>query len=162
MEQTSAEQMDGRDSRGRFAKGNKAAARHYGHTYIATSNLPPIRGIRKMKKSLEKMRRELEDTIPDMNAKKAILVDQVVKSAGFMWLFEIYCRKAGLLDPALSKKGRLDFQPGMKIYLSMLNSQRAALVALGIDQIKGDKILSPIEIIEQEKGGKDGKNSNDK
>lgn len=145
-----------RDLKGRFMRGNQAALKYGGHSFITTGKIPVVRGTRKLRKELTRIQKQLEDNIPDLNAKKSLLINQIVKSAGFCSLFELYCRKAGLLDPALSKKGRLDFQKGFKVYISLLNVQKSAIMALGLDEKQAEGVLTPYEIIkrEEEKAGK--------
>lgn len=150
MSQTSVEQTDGRDKRGRFAPGNQAARKHGAYSYWVAKRVPKIRGIRKIQKNLDRMRKELESAIPEMTVQKQILVDQVMKTHGFIVLFELYARRMGLFDPESGKKGRLDFMPGFKVYLSMLNSQRNALTMLGIDVQNQERILTPLEITQKE------------
>ena len=145
-----------RDTKGRFIRGNQAAIKYGGHSFIATGKIPVVRGTRKLRKELIKIQRELEDNIPDLNAKKLLLVNQIIKSHGFTCLFEMYCRKAGLLDPVQTKRGQVAFQKGFKVYISLLNVQKSAIMALGLDERQAEEALTPYEIIkrEEEKAGK--------
>ena len=145
-----AQTATGRNEKGQFAKGNKAAVRHGAYGYLATSKLPRIRGIWKVQKNLDRLRKELENSVPEMTVQKHILVDQVMKCQGFTLLFELYCKKFGLFDPQSARKGRLDFMPAMKVYLTMLNSQRNALTMLGINGQTQERILTPLEITQKE------------
>ncbi len=142
----------GRDSQGRFTKGNKAAIKHYCHTFLVTNRLPKIRGVRKIQKNLDRVRKELESSVSKMTVQKQILIDQIVKTQGFCSLFELYARKMGLFDPQDGKKGKISFMPGFKTYISLLNSQRRALFALGLDRQAQEQILTPLEITQKESG----------
>lgn len=140
----------GRDARGRFVKGNKAAAKHYCHTFLVTNRLPQIRGVRRIQKYLDRVRKELEACVSEMTVQKQILIDQVMKAQGFCMLFELYAKRMGLFDPEAGRRGRLDFMPGFRTYLSLVNSTRGALAMLGIDGQTRERILTPLEITQKE------------
>ena len=141
----------GRDPKsGQFLKGNQSAVKHGGHSYLVTGKMPPIRGVMKLRKELDRIKKALEGNVQDLDVKKSLLIRQIVESAGFCSLFELYCRKMGLLDPVLGKKGRLDFQPGFRVYLTLMNAQKNAIMALGLDEKQAEESLTPFEIIQKE------------
>jgi len=139
---------------GKFLRGNQAAVKHCGHAFLVTGRVPSVRGARALKKELARIRRELEGCFPKLDVKKSLLVNQVVRAEGFCSLFEAYCKRAGIIEPHSARKKVLAFQPGFQTYLSLLNLQRNAIHSLGLDEKKSEEILTPFEIIEKEKGGK--------
>jgi len=148
-------QTGDRDSKtGKFLGGNQAAVKHSGHAFLVTGRVPSVRGARALKKELARIRRELEGCFPKLDVKKSLLVNQVVRAEGFCSLFEAYCKRAGIIEPHSARKKVLAFQPGFQTYLSLLNLQRNAIHSLGLDEKKSEEILTPFEIIEKEKGGK--------
>jgi hypothetical protein len=145
------ENQAGRDAKtGRFLEGNQWAAKHGGYKFLATGKLPRIKGTRRLKNELTRIKKQLESDVNNLDVKKSLLINQIVKSVGFCSLFELYCRKMGLLDPAMGKKGKLDFQPGFRVYLSLLNAQKNAIMALGMDEKQVEETLTPFELIQKE------------
>ena len=141
----------GRDSKtGKFLQGNKSAVKHGGHSFLITGQVPSVRGARKLKQELSRIRKELETSIPDLDVKKSLLIKQIVQAEGFASLFEMYCKKMGIIEPRSAKRGALNFQPGFKVYLSFLAAQKNALLALGLDEKRAEQILSPYELIQKE------------
>lgn len=143
----------GRDKRGQFNKGNPqsrtAALKHGLYAFKLTGKIPSIRGARVLMHDLSKLRSELEVITPGMNVKKSLFIDQVVSARGFMRLFEMYIKQAGLLNPRLYPRGVIDFQPGFGTYLSFAALQSKALLALGLNTEDVDKVPTPIEYIEK-------------
>jgi hypothetical protein len=116
---------------GKVLPKNQLALRHGLWLYKRTGKLPRIRGARALKQELVKLRQELEAVTPDMNAKKALVINQVVSSAGFLRLCEIYLRKIGLPRQDQWRRKIFDCQPIMAFYLSMARLQLQALQLLG-------------------------------
>ena len=143
-----------RDEKGKFVKGNHAAVKHGGHAFLITGKVPSVRGARALKNELTRIRKELEAGTPALDVKKELLINQVINSLGFMKLFEMYCRKAGILNPKKWRQRILEYQPAFQTYLSMMNAQRSALQALGLDEKGAEEILTPYEIIQNEKKAK--------
>jgi len=135
---------------GKVLPKNQLALRHGLWLYKRTGKLPRIRGARALKQELVKLRQELEAVTPEMNAKKALVINQVVSSAGFMRLFELYVKKVGLPRADQWKKRVLDFQPGFAFYLSMARLQLSALQLLGLNKEQAEAILTPYQIVEKE------------
>lgn len=142
----------GRDEKtGRFVRGNKVALKHGAFAFKVTGVVPSLRGARKLRDELTRVRRELEKNCPEMNVKKELLIDQVISATGFLKLFEGYVRKTGMIDPNAWKKAALNWQPGFSIYLSMMRQQQSALLSLGLDSEKAEEVLAPYQIIEADK-----------
>lgn len=143
----------GRNTKGQFIKGNPHAAvanlKHGLYAFKLTGKVPSLRGARALMHDLDRLRKELEAITPGMNVKKGLLIDQVVSARGFMRLFEMYVKQAGLLNPRLYPRGVIDFQPGFKTYLSFAAQQHRAIMALGLNIEDAEEILTPIEYIEQ-------------
>ena len=131
---------------GQFKKGNIAALKHGAFSFKLTGNVPSVRGARALMHELNRIKEELEAITPDMNIKKSLLIEQAIKARGFMRLFEMYVKQAGLLNPRLYTRKVIDFQPGFKTYLSMASLQQKILMALGLDTERVDEVLTPLEI----------------
>ena len=145
--------VTGRNTKGQFIAGNPqaqtAALKHGLYAFKLTGKIPSLRGARALMHDLDRLRKELEVITPGMNVKKSLLIGQVVNARGFMRLFEMYVKQAGLLNPRLYPRGVIDFQPGFKTYLSFAALQHKALLALGLNTEEAEKVLTPIEYIEQ-------------
>jgi hypothetical protein len=140
----------GRDPKtGRFLPGNQCAERH-GYYSLAKGRVPQIPGIRAIRKDLQRIGKELEAMTPNPDVRTKLLVGQVVKTAGMILLLERYMRKAGILAPQKWRKGIVEAQPAMKIYLQILDGQRRALAMLNVDGRQVEKILTPLEIVQEE------------
>jgi len=145
-----SKQENERDRKGRFSLGNQAALKH-GAWSLAGGRIPSVRGIRKLREELEGIRMRLEEITPGLNVKKQLLISQIVRTEGQIRLIEMYLRKAGIVRPDKWRRGILDLQPSLSnSYLSFLNSQRLAILALGLDHERTSEILAPYEIIEKE------------
>lgn len=153
-----------RDSKtGRFLPGHLIASKHGVTRYLATGKLPSIRGKKAIQKHLEEIRSGIEEMTPRMNAKKRILISQIVRTEGVLQAIELYIQRAGIIDEKkfISKK-MIMLQPCFNSYLSFLNSQRLAIMALGLEG-QAEKIITLDEIVaehdqkEKTKGGKSGK-----
>jgi len=143
---------------GQVESGNKLAVRHGAHSFLKTGKVPPVRGARKLRKELSRLRKELEEITPDLNVKKRLVVNQVVSAAGFMGLVEIYVRKVGLPRADLWRKRIFDVQPAFSFYLSMMNRQLSALQLLGLDRKEAEELINLgkyIELKDKEKAAKD-------
>ena len=135
-------QTESRDPRtGKFLPGNRYAERH-GAFSIVSGKVPRIRGIRQLKRELEELRKRLEENIQDLNPKKELLVNQVIRTETQIRLIELFLRKHGILRPDKYRKGILELHPSLaSSYLSFLNVQKNALLNLGIDEVKAAEIL---------------------
>jgi len=142
-------QAKGRDDRGRFLPGNKLAQTH-GIYSLTKGKVPAVKGVRRIRKQLEIIQRELEDLTPNIDTKTRLLVSQVVRTQSIILLLENYMRRAGILSPDQWKKGIVETQPAARIYLQTLDSQRRSIAALNIDHSTATKILTPLEIVQSE------------
>lgn len=145
-----------KDSRGRFVTGNKAALKSGISLFLSKGILPKVRGIKRLKGEMQRIKTELEASISPLGVKEEILINQICKSHLCCALFEEYCKRLGLFDAKLAKKGVLDFQGGFSTYLSLLNAQRHALRELSNIQSQNNKkpIMTIQEILkEDEKNG---------
>lgn len=130
----------GRDSHGQFKEGHNLSLKHGYFPFKVTGKVPSVKGAKYLKAELKALRAELEAITPDLNVKKGLLIEQVVKSRGFMRLFEMYLNDAGILNPRL-RGGTVDFQPGFRTYLSFAIQQHKMLLALGLDSRQADDVL---------------------
>lgn len=48
---------------------------------MITGRVPSVRGARVLRRELTKIRAELESLTPDLNVKKALLIDQIVSTS---------------------------------------------------------------------------------
>lgn len=142
------EKDTGRDpNTGKFTKGNVVALRHGIHSM---KNVPSVKGARALTKYLNEVKASLELATPELNVKKAILINQVLKCEEKLNLIDMWVRKTGILRPDRAKKGLLDLQPALtNCYLGFMKAQRQALLALGIDSRESEKILTPLELAEK-------------
>lgn len=158
MDQTAiTETLNNQDpNTGRFVAGN-AAARTHG---AFSARIPKIRGIKKLKKELGKLRAQLEANVPELNAQKLLLIDQIIRSETQLRLIEYYLGKHGILRPDSFRKNTLELHPALaNSYLSFLNAQKQALVSLGITHRKEDQPLDVRAYAREtydKKGGKKG------
>lgn len=145
-----------RDGQGRFLPGNQTAVKH-GAWSLKSGKIPSVRGVRQLKRDLQQIREELEKITPGLDAKKSLLISQVVRTEAQIRLIEMYLKKAGILRPDKWRRGIVDLQPSLSnSYLAFLNTQRHAIMALGLDQDRAAEVLAPYEIIEEEHGHNSG------
>lgn len=148
----------GRDIRtGRFTRGNKAALKHGAYRVQSRKETkkPSIRGARALRRYLERLQAELETKTPQLNAKKQILINQIIACEEKRQLMDMWLRKIGLLIPEKLCKQRLELQPCLSFYISIMNTQRQAILALGLDFDQARRLLSPLEIVQSEEQKKD-------
>lgn len=151
-----------RDERGRFRKGNTIASKHFGHAFLAGGQLPRLRGIRRIQADMDSLRKELEQSVPNLDVRERLLIAQIIKSHTFCTLFEIYIRKMGLFDPNVAKTGGLDFQGGIRNYISLQNSMRHSLRELKASMKEGnDKPETIIDVLKRERKEKEESNEQD-
>jgi len=137
-----------KDSQGRFVKGNRAAIKSGCYGYIKGGKFPKIPGTKAIKKQLDELKKQLEQTIPELDVKSALLIDSIIKAHGFSLLFEAYARKLGIFS---IKKGVIDYMPGFKVYQTFQNIMRHSIRQL-IDQTHGnEKPMTIVELLEKEK-----------
>lgn len=156
MDQTAiAETQNDRDPKsGKFISGNRASVRHG----VFSARVPKIRGIKRLNRELEKLRDELESNVPEITPQKALLISQVVRSELQIRLIEIYTGKYGVLKPDQFRKNCLELHPALaNSYLSFLNSQRAALQALGIGKEEAKDVIDVRSYAAEKYGGKKAK-----
>lgn len=125
---------------GKFKKGNIAALKHGAYSLARTKKVPSIRGVRALARYLDQMKVNLERATPDLNVKKELLIGQVIKTEEKLCLIDMWIRKTGVLHPDRAKRGLLELQPVLAhSYLGFMNSQRLALMALGIESAELEK-----------------------
>lgn len=133
-----------RDKQGRFIKGNGVAISHGAYTKKRKIS---VRGVRALNRYLDQVKVELEKATPDLNVKKGLLIDQVIRCHEKVCLIDMWIRKIGILRPDKARRKVLELHPVLAhSYISFLNTQRLALLSLGIDGDNADKILTPIEL----------------
>lgn len=141
-----------RDSKGRFVEGNVAARKHGAYSLARTKNVPSIRGVKALARYLDRIKSELEGTTQDINVKKELLINQIVRTEEKMRLMDMWIKRTSLLRPDKARRGLLDLQPCLYSYLAFMNTQRQALMALGLNKEKIDQIKAPYEILKDEEG----------
>jgi hypothetical protein len=153
---TEANETRQRNERGRFVPGNKAAVKHGCHSLASRGKIPKVKGQETLKRELSEFRRQLETSLPSpLPTKATLLIPVAVSLKGFMGLYELACRRAGVLDPTLLEEGKIEYQPAFKYYLAAGNNLVRVLRELGLDKEQTEDIKTPYELISQEKGGKD-------
>lgn len=140
-----------RDESGRFLLGNQAAKKHGAWSLARSGKVPTIRGARALGQRLEELQAELEKNTPKLNVKKELLIGQIVKTEGMICMIEMYLKKQGILRPDQYRRGIITPQPALSsTYLSLINSQRQAIMALGLEPIQMEEILTPYQIVEKD------------
>jgi len=139
---------EARDTKtGQFKKGNEAALKHGAYSLARTKNVPSIRGVRALARHLDQVKVQLETATPDLNVKKELLIGQIIKTEEKLCFIDMWLRKVGIIRADRIKRGLLELQPVLAhSYLGFLNTQRQALMALGIDSKDAERALFPYEI----------------
>lgn len=141
----------GRDSQGKFLSGNTAGLKHGAWSLTSKGRIPSVRGMREIKQDLQKLQTELERITPRLTIQKKLLINQIIRCEGQIRLIELFFRRCGIMRPDRWRRGVLESHPIMGTYLSFLHSQRNALTSLGIEPGAVEEILTPFEIIEEQK-----------
>jgi len=150
--------IEGKDEQNRFfVKGNPqsqtAALKTGVHSrmFNITGKVPNVRGARRLQRDMETLAATLEEITPDINAKKVLLIKQVVRTETLMQLIELYMKQHGILQPFKARKYIMELQPAMSgTYLSLLSQQRSSIIALGLNTEQVEAVLTPYEIAEIE------------
>jgi len=138
-------QNEKRDKKtGRVLPGSQLALKH---GIYSLDKIPSIRGARALSKHLDWIKVELENAIPDMDVRKELLINQVVKLEQKICLADMWMRKAGIIRRDKLKEGYLEMHPILAAsYVALMNSQRLALRDLGIEGEKASRILTPTQL----------------
>lgn len=139
-----------RDNKGRFLGKNQLAHKHGAIRYLEKGKLPQRKSAQ-ISKELKRIREELEKLIPERTVKEELLINQVLKTYGFCSIFETYLKEYGVMDRGELKQKRLSFQKGFDQYLKLLGRQHSVLSSLGLNKEEQEKILTPYEVIAEEK-----------
>jgi len=142
-----------RDERGRFTDRNQASLKHGLYSAMRAGSM---RGRRTLNKRLGELRTALEQAVTD-SPQRRVLIGQVVRTEGLIEIIEAYFRRAGILDEVKARRGKLEPQPILaKTYLGLLNSQRLALAALGLDGKKPETpdIMAYVKAFDKAKAAK--------
>ena len=129
-----------------FKRGGRRPRSHGGYSYLASGALPEQRG--NVLKYLMAVRlglvRDLGPTEEDLSTAQIILIDRITTKLGVIRCVEEHIRENSVMVGD-------DLAPSLKTsYLAYNNSLRLDLQALGLE-MKGEAILTPYEIVEQEK-----------
>jgi len=145
--------IKGTDAKGKFTKGNTAALKTgiYSKIFSITGKVPSVRGAKKLQAEMEALTADLEAITPEINAKKVLMIKQIVRTETLMRLIELYMKQHGILQPFKARKYIMELQPAMSgTYLSLLSQQRSSLMALGLNTGQTEEVLAPYEIVEKE------------
>src|SRR4030042_3467606 len=105
--------------------------------FLKHSRVPAVPGGRRIRRDLQALRRDLETALPGLPPQKRVLVDQVITCQTVVLLILHYLNRTGLFRKDEWDKGLLDVQPVVrKVLGSYMNTQRLALMALGLDKIE--------------------------
>jgi hypothetical protein len=135
---------------GRFLPGNTLGMRHGAHAVKPTAKVPSVRGVRALAQHLDSLKSELESITPHLDAKKQLLLNQIISLEEKRQLIDMWLKKCGLVIPEKVRKRRLELQPVMSFYISLMNSQRHAILALGLDIEQVRRLMTPLEIVQAE------------
>ena len=132
-----------RDEEGRFLPGAQIALRSGADSFQRTGKLPAkIPGRRRIQLQLRECRRAIEKADPDpKNPLRQMLIDQAIETQGCILLAFDYTKRAGFLRPDRLRRGIVEAQPIIHSLTGWLNTQRLAVLALGLDGKKAEKIL---------------------
>lgn len=141
------------DAKGHFTKGNMATGGAGLRRYKMIGKLPTVTGRRALNRYLNGVERDLMAATPRMNVKKELLIKQVVRTEGLMRLTELYLQSRGPVNPGPLARGEIELQPVItKNYISFMNAQRQAILALGLDPQKVDEVLDLDSYIAEKDG----------
>ena len=126
--------------------------KHGIHTWLDKGRInPSIRGHKKLQRYLEDMESQLKDMQGgSMTAAKQILIKSTIEAYGVILLASVYCKEAGILRPDKKKEGVIELQPVLgKQFLAFMNTIRQNLLALGLDKVEAEEVLSLETYIKQ-------------
>lgn len=135
---------------GRFLPGNTLGTKHGAHAVKPSVKVPSVRGVRALARYLDKLKSELESITPHLDAKKQLLINQIISLEEKRQLVDMWIKKVGLVIPEKVRKKRLELQPVMSFYISLMNSQRLAVLALGLNEDHVRRLMTPLEIVKAE------------
>lgn len=114
---------------------------------------PSIRGHQQIRKYLRHIEKDLIDQhggSENITPSQEIMIRTVIEAYGFILLGAIYCKRDGILNPVLLKKGIVSFQPVLSNqFIAFMNTIRQNLISLGLEAKDAEKILTPLEFAEQ-------------
>lgn len=139
---TERNQMEGRNSRGRFMKGNKHAQKHG----VYALSRPSIRGIRLLRQHLDHLKGQLEEQLRDLTPHRELLVGNILRCEEKLALLDMFFKKAGLIEGDKFRRGKISLQPATSFYVALMNSQRLSLQALGLDHLDIERPMTPAEL----------------
>ena len=115
---------------------------------IATGKLPSVDGKERIEKHLSRLNLNLEKAVGEMSVQKELLIKQVIRCEAMMKHVEVYMEALGTMIDTTRWKSykKIEFQPCMSQYMKFLEVQRRALSALGLDQVKMDRIRTPFDL----------------
>ena len=148
----------GRNKRGQFIKGNPMAGQAnlktgvHSKLFKVTGKVPSVRGARKLQSDMDQLEKTLEEITPQINAKKVLLIRQIVRTETLTRLIELYMKTHGILQPYKARRSILELQPAIAgAYLSLMTQQRNSIMALGLDPQQIEAIKAPYELIAEDK-----------
>ena len=89
---------------------------------------------------------------PRLTIQRQLLISQVCRCEAQIRLIESYLHKSGIVRGDQLAKHIVELQPCLSTsYISFMNTQRVAIMALGLEVEKAEAILTPYEVVEKEK-----------
>jgi hypothetical protein len=120
--------------------------------FKVTGRVPSLRGARQLQRDMDLLEKTLEEITPEINAKKVLLIRQVVRTETLIRLIEGYMKQHGILQPFKARRSIMELQPAVAgAYLSLMTQQRNSIMALGLDPKQLEAVKAPYEIVEAEK-----------
>ena len=135
---------------GKFLPGNTLGMRHGAHAVKPSAKVPSVRGLRALARHLDRLKSELESITPHLDIKKQLLINQIISLEEKRQLIDMWVKKVGLVIPEKVRKRRLELQPVMSFYISLMNSQRLAVLSLGLNEDHVRRLMTPLEIVQAE------------
>jgi len=139
--------------------------KHGAHIWLKEKKIhPSIRGHEKIQKYLADLEKDLIKDLggpEQLTAAKEIMIKTVVEAYGFILLSTLYCKKEGILNPMLLKRGVVELQPVLsRQFIAFMNSCRQSLVALGLER-KAEEVIDIQTYIKQFDEKKERRKKND-
>ena len=121
--------------------------------WVRDGTLPKGRGSWRLKKFIRDLERNLFDSLgglENITPQREILARTTIRAVGVLLLAERYIEKHGPLRKDLLNKGILELQPVLgKSYIAFVNTIRQNLLALGLDRVKAEEVMSLADVIEE-------------
>jgi len=125
--------------------------------------VPSQRKFKKIRQYVEEMEGQVIDALggPDLvTPQKEILIKVAMRALQVALLLELYINKEGAVRKDLLDKGIVEIQPALEKTVTFYNSCRLNLMAVGLDAVKADEVLTLAKYTALEDQGAKGDGGN--